>query len=237
MFLFLLSSPTSPVPQRAVRGLAPMIIVVLVILVASLGYYQIIYYPPHHTSTTIQYVPPDPHNVTVVIVSGALAPCGASATPPQPASQCVGRTYVPDNITVVIGYNATVIWINNDTTVHTVTAQPSDGSIDPRFTSFGPTAQPWNNIAPKASVNFTFINPGTYSYFCSYHSWMVGSVIVLPGTNSSGASSSPAATTSSSATTSSTAILPRFPDLGRFLVLASTELSVLGLNLDLGQPS
>jgi plastocyanin len=183
-----MSSPGAT-PPKPVRGLGPVIVVILIFVAALLGYYQIIYYPPHHTTTSTMIVPPDPHNVTVTIVTGASSPCGSGLSPPQPQSQCNGKTYVPDNVTVVIGYNATVIWRNNDSAVHTVTAEPSAASIDPRFASFGPTSQPWNNIESGKSVNFTFIKPGTYTYFCSYHSWMVGSVIVKAGTNSSSSSS------------------------------------------------
>jgi plastocyanin len=176
-----MSSTGAPSP-RPVRGLGLVIVVILILIAAALGYYQIIYYPPNHTSTTTVYVARDPHNVTVTIVSGASGNCGP---PVAPQSNCMGKTYVPDTITVVVGYNATVIWRNNDSTVHTVTAEPNDSSLDPRFTSFGPTSQPWNNIEAGQSVNFTFIKPGTYAYYCSYHSWMLGSVIVKAGSNTS----------------------------------------------------
>ncbi len=196
-----MSSPTAP-PPKPVRALGPAIVVVLIIIAAGLGYYQIIVYPPNHTSTTTAYIPYDPKNVTVTIVPGALNPCGTALSPPQAQSECNGKTFVPDTITVVVGYNATVFWRNNDTTVHTVTANLNDSTLDPRFTIFGPTAQPWNNIPQGQSVNFTFIKPGTYTYYCSYHAWMQGSVIVEAGSNSTSSS-----TVSSSATSSSSAIL------------------------------
>ena len=177
-----MSSAGAP-PPRPVRGLGPVIVVLLIFIAAALGYYQIIYYPPNHTSTTAVFVPPDPHNVTVTIVQGASSDCSPN---------CTNKTYSPDTITVVIGYNATVVWHNDDGTVHTVTAELNDSSLDPRFTSFGPTSPPtaWDNIASGKSVNFTFTKPGTYVYFCSYHAWMVGSVIVEAGSNSSSSSSS-----------------------------------------------
>jgi plastocyanin len=187
-----MSSPGATPPPRPVRGLGPVIVVILILIAALLGYYQIIYYPPNHTSTSTQIVPPDPHNVTVTIASGASSDCSPN---------CAGKTYVPDTMTVVIGYNATVIWRNDDGTVHTVTADANDSTLDPRFTSFGPTSpsSAWNNIPSGKSVNFTFIKPGTYGYLCSYHPWMVGSVIVKSGTNVSSSSSASTSGPSSSA--------------------------------------
>jgi plastocyanin len=181
-----MSSPGAP-PAKPVRGLGPVIVVILIFIAAALGYYQIIYYPPNHTSTTTQIVPPNPHPVNVTILPTAVT-C-------QP--NCNNKTYSPDIITVVIGYNATIFWRNSDSNEHTVTANSNDSSLDPRFTSFGPIgpSSAWNNILPGKSVNFTFIKPGSYAYFCSYHSWMIGTVIVKAGTNSS-ASSSGSGTTS-----------------------------------------
>jgi nitrite reductase (NO-forming) len=73
--------------------------------------------------------------------------------------------YSPPTITVVIGMNSTVTWVNQDTMPHTVTA--TDHSFDS------------GNLDAGKSFTFTFTLPGTYSYFCSYHSWMKGKVIVM----------------------------------------------------------
>jgi plastocyanin len=169
-------------PAKTLTATGPVIIVIIVIAAALLGYYQIVYYPTvAPTSTTITIVPPTKLNVTVTIPSGA----GSSGKP-------TSFYYEPDVITVVAGYNSTVFWRNNDSSVHTVTAALN--SPDPRFNDFGPTSQPWNNVNPSTEVNFTFTTPGTYNYSCSYHNWMKGEVIVLAGNSSSGAgSSSPAA--------------------------------------------
>jgi plastocyanin len=95
--------------------------------------------------------PPQPTNaVRVSIIPGA----GSYAT-----------GYAPDNITVVIGVNNTVVWTNNDNEPHTVTA--SDGSFDS------------GNMNPGATFTYTFTKPGTYRYICTYHPWMQGYVIVV----------------------------------------------------------
>ena len=77
------------------------------------------------------------------------------------------QSYSPSPVTVVIGVNNTVTWVNNDSSPHTVTA--NDGS-------FGS-----GNVAPTGTYTFTFTKPGTYAYHCLYHPWMVGTVIVKAG--------------------------------------------------------
>ena len=73
--------------------------------------------------------------------------------------------YFPQQIVVVIGVNNTVTWINNDNMPHTVTS--TNGIFDS------------GNLEAGQSFTYTFTKPGTYSYVCSYHSWMKGTVIVL----------------------------------------------------------
>ena len=72
--------------------------------------------------------------------------------------------YSPDTITVVIGVNNTVEWVNNDNMPHTVTA------TNKLFDS--------GNMNPGDTFSYTFTSPGNYSYGCSYHPWMKGTVIV-----------------------------------------------------------
>ncbi|HUI00445.1 MAG TPA: cupredoxin domain-containing protein [Nitrososphaerales archaeon] len=123
-----------------------------------------------------------PSTVTVTIPNGAGS--GQSAAP----------GFSPENITIVIGVNNTVTWNNADTASHTVIAktQPSLGSMP---------ASGSGNIAPGQSYTLTFTVPGTYTYYCSYHSWMAGGIIVKELASTS--------TTSSSSTTTSTT--PEFP--------------------------
>lgn len=155
-------------PVKTLRAAGPVIVVIILVAAAFLGYYQIVYYPtvaPTSSTSTSSSVGPLEKNVTVIIPNGAQ-------TPNLPKSQ----TYLPDAITVYIGYNATVIWYNNDSALHTVTAKP--GSPDPKFNAWGPTSAPYNNLAQNATVTFTFTIPGTYNYTCTYHMWMGGEVIV-----------------------------------------------------------
>ena len=82
------------------------------------------------------------------------------------ASKGSGAGYSPDNITLIIGVNNTVTWTNNDTSPHTAIAMSGI------FNS--------NNLAPGQSYTFIFTAPGTYVYFCAYHGWMHGMVVVKP---------------------------------------------------------
>ncbi|MDG6922171.1 MAG: cupredoxin domain-containing protein [Nitrososphaerota archaeon] len=75
--------------------------------------------------------------------------------------------YSPPTITVVIGVNNTVTWVNNDIAPHTVTAD--DGSFNS------------GNLDAGASWTHVFTTPGTYSYHCNYHTWMHGTIIVKSG--------------------------------------------------------
>ena len=72
--------------------------------------------------------------------------------------------YSPDTITIVIGVNNTVVWTNDDNMPHTVT------STNKLFDS--------GSMNPGDSFSYTFTSPGVYSYGCSYHYWMKGTVIV-----------------------------------------------------------
>jgi plastocyanin len=84
-----------------------------------------------------------------------------------PGTANKGLNYSPDNLTVVVGFNNTVTFINEDTSLHTVTSD--DG------TSFNS-----GDIAPGSSWTFTFIVVGTFGFHCTYHpSFMKGSITVM----------------------------------------------------------
>lgn len=66
--------------------------------------------------------------------------------------------------TINVSLNTTVTWTNNDGMAHTVT---SDTGV---FDS--------GSIGDGESFEYTFSVAGTYSYKCSYHSSMTGTVVV-----------------------------------------------------------
>lgn len=85
---------------------------------------------------------------------------------PGSAANTTSVYYSPPTITVVIGVNNTVTWINDDQAPHTVTAD--DGSFDSGNMNQG---DEWSN---------TFTTVGAYAYHCDYHPWMTGTIIVEP---------------------------------------------------------
>src|SRR5947209_12678839 len=119
-----------------------------------------------------------PVRARVGVLFGVIALLVALAAVPAGAA---GKTVVmkdnvfsPNAITVAAG--DTVVWRNDGKVAHTVTA--GDGS----FSS--------GSVAPGASFQHTFTQPGTFSYRCTFHPGMSGNVVVqaagpVPSTSTS----------------------------------------------------
>lgn len=86
--------------------------------------------------------------------SGAVRPVAAATV------SISDSDFNPANTTVLAG--STVTWTNNDTSPHNVLG--------------GPLHSP--TLSRGESWSYTFSAPGTYSYICSIHPEMRGSVIV-----------------------------------------------------------
>ena len=91
--------------------------------------------------------------------SGSTA---APATGGGPSVSIAGFAFAPATITVPVG--ASITWTNSDSAGHTVTAD--DGS----FKS--------GTLTTGATFKQTFAAAGTYTYHCSIHASMVGTVTV-----------------------------------------------------------
>jgi plastocyanin len=95
-------------------------------------------------------------------------PAPATAAVPSPAPSPVSTihiknfAYVPDTVTIHPG--STVRFVEDDETPHTVTA--TDHSFDS------------GNLNQKDTWKHTFAKEGTYTYLCTYHPYMKGTVIV-----------------------------------------------------------
>jgi hypothetical protein len=95
----------------------------------------------------------------------------------------------PAEISVPAG--ATVVWTNQGKEDHTVTAD--DNSFDSGYKKSGTTFQR------------AFPRPGKYSYHCSPHPWMKGTVLVVAGAAApTGAAEATTSTTAAPAASSST---------------------------------
>ncbi len=88
---------------------------------------------------------------------------GAQPKPAQgPRIEIHGHKYSPATVTVPGG--TTIAWVNHDDEVHTVF------STTQAFTSPA--------IETDETFSYTFSKPGTYTYFCTLHPLMTGTVIV-----------------------------------------------------------
>jgi plastocyanin len=100
------------------------------------------------------------------IFGSRIIPC--SPITPGPSLPSIGRAwYIRDGtfapaLTVAAG--TTVTWTNEDWAPHTATAE--DGSFDS------------GRLNQGDSFEQTFDEPGTFSYHCSFHPGMMGSIVV-----------------------------------------------------------
>ena len=119
--------------------------------------------------------------------AGTAAP--GSVIMPVGVGSNTALTFSPGRVVVVIGVNNTLTFSNKDTATHTVTA------TDNSFSS--------GDIKAGQSWTYTFTTPGTFDYYCIYHSWMKGTVVVLSSTNQTVSSTVTNATSTSATTTTS----------------------------------
>jgi plastocyanin len=77
-----------------------------------------------------------------------------------------GKSYFPQNSTVVIGWNNTISWINQD-------LAPSSVTSNWNLFDSGP-------ILPESEWKHTFECAGNYGYHSEPHPWMKGWIRVLP---------------------------------------------------------
>jgi plastocyanin len=86
-----------------------------------------------------------------------------SGSPPANEVWMQNTAFTPSSITVAAG--TTITWRNKDNMTHTVTSNNSS------FTSSG-------NMGNGATHTFHFTTAGTYSYHCTPHPQMTGTVVV-----------------------------------------------------------
>ena len=91
----------------------------------------------------------------------ASAGC-VSAKPTTHGVAIRGFRYLPDSLAVQVG--DTVIWTNEDIVPHTATAKGK--VLDSR------------TLEPRQSWHFVAVQPGTYTYVCSFHPAMQGTLVV-----------------------------------------------------------
>ena len=108
----------------------------------------------------------------LVIVATQSAFAETEVTIPNEAAlpSCAdsGSCFLPSEVTIGVG--ETVTWVNDSTTIHTVTSGNPDDGFDGIFDS--------GIIMGEDTFSHTFTEAGQYEYFCSIHPWMQGTVMV-----------------------------------------------------------
>ncbi len=80
--------------------------------------------------------------------------------------------FYPKDVKIVLGVNNKVVWVNQDTTSHTVT--PTVKINDSYSGEFGSPG----TIRPGDSYEFLFTEPVKFEYYCQPHPWMTGKISV-----------------------------------------------------------
>ncbi len=96
--------------------------------------------------------------------NGTTPANGSSDDNGDTPANTVGMTpssFTPAQLTIEVG--ETVTWNNTDSMLHTVTSD--DGLFDA-------------NVQPGASFTYTFDTAGTYTYVCTLHPGMNGTIVV-----------------------------------------------------------
>jgi len=99
-----------------------------------------------------------PQSVTVTIPAGASLPDG-------------NITFTPKEITVFLGVNNTVVWVNENINPERVVGE--DENMAGGFGKIRTLIEP-----EGGTFAFTFTEQGTYNYFSDIHPWLRGTVIV-----------------------------------------------------------
>ena len=109
-------------------------------------------------SPTAAPVPPTGGDTPLAPTTGEPEP----ATPLQIEVIIQGSTFIPDTQNIPAG--ALVLWYNDDSVDHTVTAR--DNSFDS------------GRISPNETFEYTFEQSGELEYYCKIHPSMVGKITI-----------------------------------------------------------
>lgn len=137
--------------------------VIAIIIGASIGtvYYTSFYLPESLAKPQVDEAILNPTKSTIIeMIMG-------SSSPEQQDN------YMPKLLKIQLGVDNHVVWINKDATPHTVS--PDNESLTDSYSGiFGSPGV----VKPNESYEFTFTEPLTFSYHCSPHPWMVGTIDV-----------------------------------------------------------
>lgn len=108
----------------------------------------------------------------VLLMVGSAGMCDAGAGGTKVVVNTGAQEFTPQKITVRVG--ETVMWINHDDETHSLVS----AGLALRQTANGPEALAINTtLPPRASYTHTFLESGTYYYFCANHAQVWGMVV------------------------------------------------------------
>jgi len=140
----------------------------VLIIGVSIAYYQFFYLPEINRKPVIPAEWREPKQITEIKIL------------PNSYDPNQKDNFMPKRVEVVLGRNNKVIWVNDDTTAHTVTsdnkyADPFSGVFD----SLEHKDKLKNGyLMPGDRFEFIFTKTGEYKYHCVPHPWMQGIIIV-----------------------------------------------------------
>jgi plastocyanin len=104
--------------------------------------------------------------IVIFSLSSCLMPSSGPTSGMGNAVSISGNAFNPTNLTTTV--NTTVTWTNNDGVAHTVTS------------TGGQTELNSGSIGSGGTFSHMFTVAGTYTYQCTIHTFMTGSVTVTP---------------------------------------------------------
>jgi plastocyanin len=144
----------------------------IVVILVAIAIYVTLVYLPYFTSAQVS-------SATAVQTSKSSQSTGVQSGTvkviiPQGTGTNETLNFAPSSITVVVGVNNTVTWVDNDTSApHNVVSI----SVPQGATPFGS-----QNLNAGGTYTVTLTVPGTYRYECSIHPiWMFGVIVVKSG--------------------------------------------------------
>ena len=137
------------------------IIFFIIVVALSMGFYQFIFLDELNATPSVpEDIANPPEVAEVLIVEG-------SGLPSNP------QFYVPEEVRGALGVDNKILWINEDTTAHTVT---TDDEFHDQLNGKFDSMETIGLLTPGQTYEFTFTEEGEYPYHCEPHPWMTGMV-------------------------------------------------------------
>lgn len=140
------------------------IIFFIVAITISIAFYQFVFLNELNAKPQIsEEIANPPESEKVIIVEGAALPNNA-------------QFYDPKDARATLEVNNKLVWINEDTTAHTVS---TDDDYHDKLSGKFDSMETIGLIPPGGTYEFIFTEDGEYPYHCEPHPWMTGIVTVV----------------------------------------------------------